>query len=227
MGNVQPFVVARGWTCWVLWTGGVLLRWTTNLYSWNWRGVLPLSALMEIGAFLIFFHSVGRHKRRHPESAKRNGEGHKREIWMKLVLSSTIGFLLTLLANLGSTLYVSLTGATPALPHVMDQRFLVLAMWGFITLSIWGFSARWLRVFLGLRKPDDRMLLLALTSVGAGVITVIAGAARLSSVLLLLLLGAVCAVFGLHIFAGPSARRKHREFIAVSRSLCELPKCGC
>lgn len=214
MGNVRPFVVARGWTCWVLWTGGVSLRWTTNLYGWNWRAMLPLSALMELCAFLMFFHSVGRQKRKHLESVKPNGEGNRREIWMKLVLSSTIGFLLALLANLGSALYVSLTGDTPALPHAMDQRFLVLAMWGFIALSIWGFSARWLPVFLGLRKPDEGMLLLALASVAAGVITITAGAARLSSVLLLL--GAVCAVFGLHIFARPERAPKtqgiHRSF---------------
>ncbi|MGA8593446.1 MAG: hypothetical protein WB676_01770, partial [Bryobacteraceae bacterium] len=83
----------------------------------------------------------------------------------------------------------------------VDQRFLILALWGFVALSIWGFSARWLPVFLGLRKPDDWMLLLALACVSAGVITTGAGAARLGGVLLLI--GAVSAVLGLHIFARP------------------------
>lgn len=167
--------------------------------------MLPLSALMELCALLIFFHSVGRQKRKHLQSAKQNGEG-KREIWMKLVLSSTIAFLLTLLVNLCCTFYVVFTGDTPALPHAMDQRFLVLAMWGFIALSIWGFSARWLPVFLGLRKPDDRTLLLALACVSAGVITTGVGAARLGGALLLI--GAVSAIFGLHIFARPERRPK-------------------
>lgn len=200
LGNIQPFAVTRGWICWILWTGGVLLRWTTNLYSWEWRAMLPASALMELCAFLLFFRSVSRQKRKHLQATKQNG-GRKREIWMKLVLSSTIGFLLTLLANFGSTLYVALTSDTPALPHAEDQRFLILALWGFLALSIWGFSARWLPVFLGLRKPDDRMLLLALACVSAGVITTGAGAARLGGALLLI--GAVSAVFGLHIFARP------------------------
>jgi len=170
MGNVQPFAVTRGWICWILWSGGVLLRWTTNLYGWEWRGMLPVSALMEFCAFLLFFQSVSRQKRKHLQAAKQNGE-RKKEIWMKLVSSSTIGFLLTLLANFGSALYVALTGDTPALPHAVDQRFLILALWGFVALSIWGFSARWLPVFLGLRKPDDRLLLLALACVSTGVIT--------------------------------------------------------
>ena len=139
--------------------------------------MLPVSALMEFCAFLLFFQSVSRQKRKHLQAAKQNGE-RKREIWMKLVSSSTIGFLLTLLANFGSALYVALTGDTPALPHAVDQRFLILALWGFVALSIWGFSARWLPVFLGLRKPDDRLLLLALACVSTGVITTGAGAAR-------------------------------------------------
>lgn len=90
------------------------------------------------------------------------------EIWMKLVLSSTIGFLLTLLANFGLAIYVASSGGTPALPHSADQRFLTLAIWGFIALSIWRFSARWLPVFLGLQKPDDAMLVMALAGVANG-----------------------------------------------------------
>jgi hypothetical protein len=180
-----------------LWSGGVLLRWITNLYGWEWRALLPASALMELIAFSIFFHSVGRHKRKHLQAAKRNGEG-KLEIWMKLVPSSTIGFLLTLLANFGLALYVASNSDTPALPHAADQRFLTLAIWGFIALSIWGFSARWLPVFLGLRKPDNAMLVVALAGGAAGVATTIAGLARLGGALVFI--AAVSAVLGLHIF---------------------------
>lgn len=218
MGGLQRFVVARGWLCWALWTCGVVLRWATNLYGWQWRGMLPLSALMELVAFVIFFHSIGRQKRKHLQLSKRNGES-KREIWMKLVFSSTIGFCLTLLANLCCASYVALTGNTPALPHVMEQRFLVLAMWGFVALSIWGFSARWLPVFLGLRKPDERLLLMAIACVAAGVIATVADAARLAGALILI--GAVSAVLGLHIFAIPERQPKtqgvHGSFPAFVR----------
>ena len=213
MGGARQFVVARGWTCWVLWTGGVFLRWATNLYSWEWRIMLPVSAAMELAAFLMFFHSVGRQKRKHLENAKQNG-GSKGEIWMKLVLSSTIGFLLTLLANFGLAVSVGFGSRTPALSHVVDQRFLVLALWGFIALSIWGFSAKWLTTFLGLRKPDDPMLLWALACVAAGVITTDVGLARLGGALLLI--AAVCAILGLQIFAHserePKVQGIHRSF---------------
>jgi len=28
---------AMGWVCWALWTAGIALRWTTNVYRWEWR----------------------------------------------------------------------------------------------------------------------------------------------------------------------------------------------
>ena len=219
MSHIQPFVLARGWICWALWTCGVLLRWNTNLYGWRWREMLPISALIEICAFLIFFLSVGRQKRKQMESAKLKGEPYKREIWMKLALASSIGFLLTLFTNLGATLYIAFTGDTPALPHILDERLLVLTLWGFIALAIWGFSSRWLPAFVGLRKPDDRMLFLALICVEAAVLAEAAEAARLSGVLLLI--GAVSAVFGLHIFTPPDRPPKtqgvHGSFPAFVR----------
>jgi hypothetical protein len=199
MSQIQRFILTRGWICWVLWTSGVLLRWSTNLYGWRWREMLPLSAALEVSAFLIFFISLVREKRKQMKSASVKGEARKKEIWTKLAFASSIGFLLTLLANLGSTAYVAFTGDTPALPHVLDERLLVLTLWGFLTLAIWGFSSRWLPVLVGLQNPDGRMLLLALVCVEAAVIAEAAAAARLSGVLLLI--GAVSAVFGLHVFA--------------------------
>jgi uncharacterized protein involved in response to NO len=219
LSNVQSFVLARGWACWALWTGGVLLRWGTNLYGWYWREMLPLSALMEISAFLIFFLSVGRQKRKQMASAKQRGEGYRKEIWMKLALASTIGFLITLLANFGSALYVVFTGDTPAIPHVLDERLLVLTLWGFIAIAIWGFSSRWLPVFTGIRKPDERLLLLALICVVAAVMADAASAARLGGALLLI--GAVSAVFGLHVFTqserAPKTQGIHGSFPAFVR----------
>lgn len=213
MGGVQQFVIPRGWLSWGLWTSGVFLRWITNLYGWQWRGMLPLSALLELTAFLIFFQSVRRHKKRHLDAAKRSGEG-KREIWMKLVVSSTIGFLVTLLINFALAIQLGVSGTTPALAHGTDQRFLTLTLWGFIALTIWGFSARWLPVFLGLPKPDERMLLSGLACVVAGVITTALGTGRLGAVLLLI--AAACAALGLHIFEPserpPKTQGVHRSF---------------
>lgn len=219
MSNIQPFVRARGWICWALWTCGVMLRWQTNLYGWRWREMLPLSALIEICAFLIFFLSLSHEKRKRSALAKQKGESNNREIWTKLALASTIGFFLTLLANLGSTFYVAFTAETPALSHVMNERLLVLTLWGFLTLAIWGFSSKWLPIFIELRKADDRMLLLALACVEAAVIAEAAAAARLSGALLLI--GAVSAVLGLHVFApaeqAPPTHGIHNTFTTFVR----------
>ena len=41
-----------------MWASGVTLRWTAGVYEWHWRVLLPLSAGLEIAAFLIFFPIV-------------------------------------------------------------------------------------------------------------------------------------------------------------------------
>lgn len=56
---------AAAWVCWVMWTIGVALRWAANVYGWEWRLLLPLSALFEIAAFLIFFRAVSQHRSEH------------------------------------------------------------------------------------------------------------------------------------------------------------------
>ena len=40
----------------------VTLRWFANVYSWQWRVLLPLSAVLELAAFLIFARAVSRHR---------------------------------------------------------------------------------------------------------------------------------------------------------------------
>lgn len=57
---------AMPWMCWGMWTAGAALRWIANVYLWEWRILLPFSALLELAAFLIFFRAVSKHR---PESA--------------------------------------------------------------------------------------------------------------------------------------------------------------
>ena len=63
---------------------------------------------------------------------------------------------------------------TPALPHVLDEQFVTLAVWGVLVPTIWGFNARWLPVFLGLPIPSTRTLWAAydLSLVGVGATSV-------------------------------------------------------
>ncbi len=49
MGRSGRFAVSRAWVTWGMWTAGALLLWATNLWEWHWRGMLPLSAMLELG----------------------------------------------------------------------------------------------------------------------------------------------------------------------------------
>jgi uncharacterized protein involved in response to NO len=190
MAGLPSFSVSRGWVCWALWTCGALARWVTNLYLWRWRVLLPLSAAMELAAFLIFFRTVSRH----PSSGQSSGK----QAWIFLAIGASSGLLLALALNFGSTLWLSFTSDGPALPHGLDQRLLVLSTWGFLVPFIWAFNARWLPVFLGLANPSGRALLAAFAVNTAGVAAGLAGRFPLSAALSMV--GAVAAVLALNIF---------------------------
>jgi hypothetical protein len=190
MGKVLPFAVSRGWLSWGFWTFGLILRWVANVNLWHWRVLLPVSAGFELAAFLIFFLTVSRHKR--------GGERTAMETWMKLVIASTVGFLILLLVNLGAAVYLALRAASPEFPHWFDQRFLVLATWGFPVLAVWGFNARWLPAFLGLEQPSNRGLIAALSICAGGVLSALCGYFRPAAALLIM--ATVTAIAALNVF---------------------------
>src|SRR5450759_5022104 len=171
MGRLMPFAVSRGWTSWALWTSGVTLRWVANVSEWNWRVVLPASAALQLIGFLIFFATVSGHQSRPAPGDDRAASAPRTQIetWMKLVMASTAGFLLALLMNQAESIHLAMTGTHPEIPHWLDQRYLFLAAWGFPVLEVWGFNARWLPVFLGLRKPFEGGLMTALGACGCGI----------------------------------------------------------
>jgi uncharacterized protein involved in response to NO len=161
---------AAAWVCWITWTIGAALRWAANVYLWEWRILLPFSALLELAGFLIFFRAVSQHR---PEESGKATLGP----WIWVVISASVGLMLVLVTNLAGCFYVALRGATPAFPHVFDQRYLALMAWGFLVPFVWGFSAKWMAVFLGLKPLRPRLLLvavivnlvgLALTLIGIG-----------------------------------------------------------
>ncbi|HZY71657.1 MAG TPA: hypothetical protein VFE22_00960 [Edaphobacter sp.] len=145
------FPTRIGWSAWGLWTLGIALRWIAGVALWHWRVLLPVSGLLQLAGFLLFFYAVRRHGPKATSS--------KPEPWMRMVVASTICFLLTLAVNFVALLRQGMTGASPALPHVLDQMFVVLAVWGIIVPTVWGFNARWLPIFAGLRPANgDRLL---------------------------------------------------------------------
>jgi hypothetical protein len=147
------FPTRIGWSAWGLWTLGIALRWIAGVALWHWRVLLPVSGLLQLSGFLLFFYAVRRHGPKATSS--------KPEPWMRMVVASTICFLLTLAVNFVALLRQGMTGASPALPHVLDQMFVVLAVWGIIVPTVWGFNARWLPIFAGLRPANGERLLWA------------------------------------------------------------------
>jgi uncharacterized protein involved in response to NO len=122
MGGLMPVAVGHAWASWTLWTGGVTLRWAANVTEFHWRILLPVSAALQLIAFVIFFATVSHHKSQ-PAPSKRAPI----ETWMKLVVAATVAFLLALILNQVETVVLASTAAHPEIPHWLDQRYLFLA----------------------------------------------------------------------------------------------------
>jgi uncharacterized protein involved in response to NO len=199
-GATKP-AFGAAWACWIMWTVGVAMRWTANVYGWQWRLLLPVSALLELAAFVIFFRAVSQHR---PEDS---GKNHLAP-WMLVVISASIGLMLTLVANLAGTIYVAIRGASPALPHALDQRYLVLVAWGFLVPFVWGFSAKWMPVFLGLKPLRPKLLLTALAVNFAGIGLTLAGWGIQATPLFVA--GAALAIAALRMFESSRQEPKNR-----------------
>jgi uncharacterized protein involved in response to NO len=192
MGQLPRFAVRRAWIAYALWTGGVTLRWSANVTGFGWRIALPLSALLELAGFLVFFATVSRHK------ADPGAPRKPREPWMLVVVGATCGFLFALLLNLFATSRGAWIGSSAAISPVLDQRLLAVPVWAFLVPTVWGFNARWLPIFLGLRAPNGNQLLAALAFAWAGVGCALAGESLLAGGLLAC--AALLAIVALRIF---------------------------
>lgn len=203
--RMDPFALWTAVLCWAMWTAGVTMRWFANVYLWHWRALLPISATLELLAFLLFFRAVSGHKPQPPSAVQAPSdsihvihEKPKFERWILIVIAGTVAFLSTLASNLGASVYLALRSSSPAFPHSFDQRFLVLAAWGFLVTFVWGFSAKWLPIFLGLQSPREPMLLCALGLNIGGVVAAMAGYFRLA--VLLIAAAAAVSIYALRLF---------------------------
>jgi hypothetical protein len=205
--NVTKPAFGAAWACWAMWTTGVAARWAANVYGRQWRLLLPVSAVLELAAFLTFFRAVSQHR---PESSGKKGL----EPWIWVVISASAGLMLVLTLNLGATIYVALHGLSPAFPHILDQRYLVLATWGFLVPFVWGFSTKWMPVFLGLKPVRPKLLLAALTMNFAGIVLTFSGLGDQATVFFFG--GVVLAIAALRMFEPPQQEAKtrgvHRSF---------------
>ena len=195
------------WLCWTMWTIGVALRWSANLYLRHWRGLLPVSAALELTAFLIFFRAVSGHRV--------DGSGkQKLDPWIWVVASASTGLLLVLLTNLAGCVYAALRLSTPAFPHLFDQRYLALMAWCFLVPFVWGFNAKWMPVFLGLKPPRTNFLLAAVATNVAGLAFLLLDHVLAGS--LLFASGAILSAVAIRIFEPsinePKTRGVHASF---------------
>jgi uncharacterized protein involved in response to NO len=205
-GTVRPRF-ASVWACWFMWTAGVTLRWVANVYGWHWRLLLPLTAVLELAAFLIFFRTVSQHR---PDSAGKS----RFDPWIWVVISASIGLLFVLLVNLAAAVSLAWEGASPALPHSLDQRYLALMTWGFLVPFVWGFSAKWMTVFLGLKPVRSRLLLAAVALNAAGILLTAMGWVIPATAIFVV--STILAIIALRMFEGARQEGKtrgvHRTF---------------
>ena len=179
-----PPSLAAARACWAMWTTGVTLRWTAAVYEWQWRALLPISGVLELAAFAIFFHAVSRHR---PAA---RGPG-RLDPWIHVVIAAAIGLATTLVLNLLLVADLAWRGASPAVPHGHNQLFLAVATWGFLAPFIWGFSSKWLPVLLGLRPVRSRGVTFAVLLNAAAVVLTLAGYGDFATLLFACAAGAV------------------------------------
>ena len=167
--------------CYLLWTSGVAMRWFANIYGWQWRTLLPLSAGFELVAVILFLYAASHHKR----SASIQGDRTKTpmELWMVSVLIGTAGLASAVIFNFVECVRLGLQGGLRSFPHALDQKYLVLLGWGFVVPVVWGFSARWLPSFLRISEPNVRLFRAALCLDVAGVLFGIAGLPKPATIL--------------------------------------------
>jgi hypothetical protein len=174
---------------------------------WQWRVLLPLSSGLELFAFLLFLRAISRHKPRD------SGKGSL-ETWVLVVIAGTVGLFATLLLNFCGSMWLAFRGVEPAFPQPFDQRYLVLAAWGFMVPFVWGFSAKWLSIFLGARQLNDRVLLVAVTIHMSAISFGLAGFLRVTAILLVI--SSLLAIIALNILSKPERLAKtkgiHRSF---------------
>jgi hypothetical protein len=139
--RMNPFGLSVVASSWALWTCGVTLHWLSSVYQWQWRFLLPVSAVLELTAFLIFFRTVSGHR---PQDSGKT----KLDEWIFVVIAGSVGLLLTLLINFGACFWHS--GAT----HLSCPRISTSDSWFYRPGGSWfrssGASAQnGFRFFLG------------------------------------------------------------------------------
>jgi uncharacterized protein involved in response to NO len=198
------------WTVWVLWTAGAAWRWWAGVGARHWRIALIASAILELAAFflsqyLLWFDRGAAHTAGGKQPARKPFPG---DLASWLGLAGFLGFGVSLLVNLGISIYVARNASLPVYPPIAGRIFLVIALWGFAIPVAWGYSSRFVTIFVGLPKPvveATRWLAAAVTAV---VVCALAGQFLIADLLAVVM--TLGAVWALQVFR-PSMREPKRN----------------
>ncbi len=189
--------------CFVLWTSGVALRWSANIYGCHWRTLFVVSATAELLALLLFLSAARHHKLTDSEGAQSKP---RIELWMISVLLGTAGLLAGVIFNFVECLRLTVAGGSESFPHALDQRYLVILGWGFLAPTVWGFSARWLPTFLGIGQPREKLFRYALLMDIVAIIGAVCG--FVPAAMVLLTFTSIAVMFALRLTEQPRGKAK-------------------
>ena len=184
----------EAWLSWWFWMAGIVLRWLADVCLWQWRILLPLSAMLELLAVVIFFACSCKGHR------KKSGRGAI-EPWTILVIGGTVGLLVAMCLNSFESIRLASSGVSPVFPTDFNLRLLVLSVWGFAVPVALGLTAHWMPHFLGLKPTFSKLILPAFVINCVGLLMLTAKTLLPSAVFLSL--GTLCTIFALRLFERP------------------------
>jgi len=145
-----------GWAMLGLWTAAIAARWTSAMWDWHWREIWPAAAAAELAVAVLLLWQV----------TPRGRNLRAGEPWNVLGLAGFTG-LVAVMAYQASLFRYPLAG--PLIPEEQNRTLLWLALWIFCFPVAWGYSSRFLPSFLGLPRPDARVMWAGLALLAAAI----------------------------------------------------------
>jgi uncharacterized protein involved in response to NO len=170
-------IPAAAWTTYALWISGVSLRWAVGSWSWNWRTLLPLAAVLELAASIVFFLAMFTTKPRTIDTAWR--------ATIRMIGAASLGIVATMAVHAVECFRVAAHGTGPVFPFEFNQRYLVLITWASIVPFIWGFATRWIPPLFGLRATRRNVVVAAFVVLFSGCFVAMTGSLAIASAMLL------------------------------------------
>lgn len=186
----------EGWLCLFLWSTGVFLRWAVTIWSWHWRLLLPLSAVLELGAALVFVYTCFK-----AHSLEKSGKERLAPPALSII-AGTFGLLLTEFLNLRQVMWLVKSSSGPLLPSDEARLLVNACIWGSIIPVVWGLAGKWMPSFLRLRAARHGLFLVGIGLNYAGLALSLSGHTLAGSGLLCG--GAISVIAALRLFEPPA-----------------------